>query len=213
MTRSFWAWLTKRSHQQTTRDRCRPLVELLESRELLAVGFHPNYVLIPHGGATPFGSSGPTGYTPAQIRQAYGFNQISFNGVAQIRVAPTTDRSAVRDSIGNLKLGERTAIGEAIYASLEAINSAVGGKQADKVPARIVLLSDGETTTGRPDSQAAAEAKKQRVAVSTIAFGTDTGTIQLSGEPIPTPVRVNRDALRRISDATGGTALGSGTTV
>jgi hypothetical protein len=44
---------------------------------------HPNFVLLSQpGGVTPFAGGGPTGYTPAQIRQAYGFNQISFNGVA-----------------------------------------------------------------------------------------------------------------------------------
>jgi hypothetical protein len=55
-------------------------VELLESRNLLSTGFQPTYVLIPHGGPTPFGTPGPTGYTPAQVRHAYGFDQISFNG-------------------------------------------------------------------------------------------------------------------------------------
>jgi hypothetical protein len=32
------------------------------------------------GVAVPLASSGPTGYTPAQIRAAYGFNQITFDG-------------------------------------------------------------------------------------------------------------------------------------
>ncbi|MCU1452431.1 MAG: von Willebrand factor type [Acidimicrobiales bacterium] len=132
---------------------------------------------------------------------------VSFNGVAQIRVGPTTDRQAVRDAVNGLKLGERTAIGEAIYASLEAIKSAPPGPKGEQVPARIVLLSDGETTTGRPDAQAAAEALNQKVPVSTIAFGTDTGTIQLQGEALPVNVRVNRDALRKIAEATNGTAF------
>ena len=58
------------------------MVELLESRDLLS-GASPTYVLLHHNGsATPFGSPGPTGTTPTQIRQAYGFNQISFNGAA-----------------------------------------------------------------------------------------------------------------------------------
>jgi hypothetical protein len=62
-------------------------VEPLEVRDLLSVslpGFAvPNYVA--HSAAndvTPLATSSPTGYTPAQIRQAYGFDQISFNGIA-----------------------------------------------------------------------------------------------------------------------------------
>jgi hypothetical protein len=80
MARSFFSWLT--------RGTVRPLnkknylfAELLESRDVPS-GFHTDHVVLPHSGATPFGSTGPTGTTPAQIKQAYGFNQISFNGLA-----------------------------------------------------------------------------------------------------------------------------------
>jgi len=132
---------------------------------------------------------------------------VTFNGAAQVRVPPTLDRAPLRDSIQSIQLGERTAIGEAIYASLDAIKAAPPGRKGVQVPARIVLMSDGETTTGRPDAQAAAEAKKQNVPVSTIAFGTDHGEIVVPGEPIPVRVAVNRDALARIAQATGGSAF------
>src|SRR5262249_3649407 len=60
----------------------RPLLELLESRDLPS-GLHPDYVLLTQGGgAHPLGSPGPTGTTPAQIRHAYGFDQVNFNGAA-----------------------------------------------------------------------------------------------------------------------------------
>ncbi len=55
-------------------------IESLESRELLS-GFFPTYVLQPQSGtAVPFATTSPTGHSPIQISQAYGFNQISFNG-------------------------------------------------------------------------------------------------------------------------------------
>ena len=84
MSRSFWGWLTRRSEQvRLTRNRTRLVVELLESRELLSATFAPDYLRLSRtGSATPLDSAGPTGTTLAQIRQAYGFNQISFNGVA-----------------------------------------------------------------------------------------------------------------------------------
>lgn len=136
---------------------------------------------------------------------------VTFNGVAQVRVAPTLDHGALEDAVRAIRLGERTAIGEAIYASLEAVKSAPPGPRGQPVPARIVLMSDGETTTGRPDAQAAAEAKRQRVPVSTIAFGTDHGEISVPGEILPVPVRVNPEALSRIADATGGRAFTAAT--
>ncbi len=132
---------------------------------------------------------------------------VTFNGVAQIRMTPTTDRVAVKQAIDGIQLGERTAIGEAIFASLDALKSAPPGPKGVPVPARIVLMSDGETTTGRPDAEGAAAAKKAHVPVSTIAFGTDHGTITVPDQAEPVDVSVNRDALDKIAAETGGTSF------
>ncbi len=136
---------------------------------------------------------------------------VTFNGVAQIRVPPTLDREELRAAVDQLRLGERTAIGEAIYASLEAIKSAPTASNGAKVPARIVLMSDGETTSGRPDAQAAAAAKKAKVPVSTISFGTPNGTIDLPGQDGPISVAVNPEALNKIANDTDGTAFTAAT--
>jgi Ca-activated chloride channel family protein len=132
---------------------------------------------------------------------------VSFNGEGTILVPPTTDRPQVRQAIDTLELDERTAIGEAIITSLDAIKlapQAEGDLENEEVPARIVLLSDGKTTVGRPDSVGAAAAKEAEVPVHTIALGTDHGVIYLPDEPVPVPVDVDREALRRIADETGG---------
>jgi Ca-activated chloride channel family protein len=142
---------------------------------------------------------------------------VSFNGSATVNVAPTTDRLAVKSSIDNLELAEKTAIGEAIFSSLDAIKLAPEAENEDeKVPARIVLMSDGSTTVGRPDAVAAREAKRQDVPVSTIAFGTDHGSITIanpngSGEMITQEVDVNTEALEDIADATDGKAFTAAT--
>ena len=65
-----------------------------------------------------------------------------------------------------------------------------------------MLLSDGATNAGRPNAEAAAAAKKKKVPVSTIAFGTDHGTVIVQEEVVPVPA--DRDALRKIADSTGG---------
>ena len=133
---------------------------------------------------------------------------VTFNGVAQVAVAPTQDRAQLHAAIGQLRLGERTAIGEAIFASLEAIRTTpTASTDGAKVPARIVLMSDGSTTVGRPDAQASEAARKAGVPVSTIAFGTPYGTIAIEGQPGEVPVAVNPDALARIAADTGGTAF------
>src|SRR5262249_34697198 len=89
MSSSFWGRLLPRSLARFTppgRKTRRPaeqrqlFLELLEVRDVPS-GLQPNHVLLPHdgGGATPFGSPGPTGTTPAKIRHAYGIDQITFS--------------------------------------------------------------------------------------------------------------------------------------
>jgi Ca-activated chloride channel homolog len=131
---------------------------------------------------------------------------VSFAGTATTLVPPTTDRSQVRSAIDNLDLAESTAIGEAIFTSLTAIEnyqSTVVTSGDELPPARIVLLSDGYNTVGRDDTQAVDAALAADVPVSTIAFGTDYGTLNLEGETVPVPV--DRATLEEIADATGGT--------
>ena len=126
---------------------------------------------------------------------------ITFANSVQVAVPPTHQRERVRNALANIELGPGTAIGEAIFASLSAIKSIPSDGRVTP-PARIVLLSDGETNAGRPNSLGVEAANRARVPVSTIAFGTDEGTILLDGEENAVPV--NREALREIARATDG---------
>ena len=132
---------------------------------------------------------------------------VTFNGVAQIKIPPTQDHDSLLAAIDQLRLGERTAIGEAIFASLEAIKTVPAAEDGVEIPARIVLMSDGSTTVGRTDAEASAAAKKAKVPVSTIAFGTAEGVIEIDGQPGPVSVAVNPAALEKIANDTGGTAF------
>jgi Ca-activated chloride channel family protein len=130
---------------------------------------------------------------------------VSFAGTATTLVTPTTDRDQVRTAIDNLDLAEATAIGEAVFTSLSAIENfqnSLDTPSEDLPPARIVLLSDGSNTVGRPATQAVDAANGAQVPISTIAFGTDYGSLDLNGETVPVPV--DRSALKQIADDTGG---------
>jgi Ca-activated chloride channel family protein len=139
-----------------------------------------------------------------QVPDTVNVGLVTFNGTATTRVAPTTDREAVEDAIEGVQLAEQTAIGEAIYTSLDALQSVPPAEHGSVAPAAIVVMSDGATTAGRPDDEAAEAAVELGVPVSTIAFGTDSGTISIPGEQARIPVPVDRDALEAIADATGG---------
>jgi Ca-activated chloride channel homolog len=140
-----------------------------------------------------------------QLPEEVNVGLVTFNGVARVAVSPGDDRAAVRSAIDQMELGRATAIGEAIFTSLDAIEAAPGAAGGEPAPARIVLMSDGETTVGRPDADAATAAAEQGVPVYTIAFGTSAGTIALpDGGQQAVPVLPG--PLRDIADTTNGQA-------
>jgi Ca-activated chloride channel family protein len=140
---------------------------------------------------------------------------VGFDSHARQLIAPTTNLQAVQRTIERAKLGQGTAIGEAVFLALDSIETAAnqletaadGPATGDKPAGTIVLLSDGETTDGRPNDEAATEAKQQGIAVNTIAFGTNGGyvTDPLTGERVNVPV--NESALAAVARSTGGQAL------
>ncbi|MCP3989102.1 MAG: VWA domain-containing protein [Actinomycetia bacterium] len=145
-----------------------------------------------------------------ELPETLNVGVVSFAGTAAVLVTPTQDRFPVVNAIENLRLAESTAIGEAIFTSLDALSNAPPDETGEPPPARIVLLSDGETTVGRPDELAVAAARDAEVPVSTIAFGTPGGFIiyddpQTAGiESDEIPVPVGEDNLRRIAESTDG---------
>ena len=89
---------------------------------------------------------------------------VSFGGSASVLVPPTVDRDTVKVAIDKLELQESTAIGEAVFTSLDAIGvfgQATTAKGDSPPPARIVLMSDGANNKGRSVEEAAAAAQKQ----------------------------------------------------
>ncbi|MFF5262960.1 VWA domain-containing protein [Actinomadura viridis] len=127
---------------------------------------------------------------------------VAFSGTAAVTVPPTTDRAAMRTGIDRLALGPRTAIGEGVIASLEAI-AAFGAQYGESAPpGRVVLLSDGTNTAGRTPVEAAERATRARIPVSTIAYGTPDGVFYQNGVAVPVPV--DGPALERLAQSTGG---------
>ncbi len=132
---------------------------------------------------------------------------VAFDSAAQQIISATDNRDAVRRVISRLEPGTGTAIGEAIFASLDTITTAAdaGGfdNENDNAVGTIILLSDGTTTTGRPDNEAAAAAQARGVKVNTIAFGTPDGTVVTpDGQTVPVPP--DEQALKNIADIARG---------
>jgi Ca-activated chloride channel homolog len=138
---------------------------------------------------------------PAGVRMGL----VAFDEAARVIIPPTTSKLALDRAIDRLSLGQGTAIGEAIYTSLDLLESDAPTDGEDSTSGSIVLMSDGDTTIGRSEGQAARDAERRGVKVSTVAFGTDHGTVVVDFMPVPVPV--DREALRDIADTTGGKAF------
>ncbi|MEM1334408.1 MAG: VWA domain-containing protein, partial [Actinomycetota bacterium] len=135
---------------------------------------------------------------------------ISFAGVVTTEVSPTLDRRVLRQRIDDLRLDLSTAIGDALSSASRLLVAAAdddGGRDTDLAPGAIVLLTDGETTVGRPTLEGAAEAAEVGIPVFTIAFGTQRGTVTdpVSGDLVPVPVRPAE--LIDVAELTGGQAF------
>jgi Ca-activated chloride channel family protein len=150
----------------------------------------------------------------ADLPSTFSVGIVSADATPEVIVAPSTDHAAVQVALDRLATSPGTALGEAIFTALASLPAGstpstapnqAGKSEADqaKAPAaRIVLLSDGKSTTGRSDEEAIAAARAAGVPVSTIAFGTDNASVESAGQTVQVPV--DASALRAIAEGTEG---------
>lgn len=158
---------------------------------------------------------------------------VSYGGTAHLVQAPTRNRENVFDAINSFRLQPGTSIGNGLVVALATIFpdrgievqqialsqrrnramslDAIEGQQAEfgEVPpgsygsAVVVLLSDGQNTTGVDPTDAADLAARLGVKVFTVGFGTHDGdTVTFGGWTIR--VRIDEPTLRRIAEVTRG---------
>jgi Ca-activated chloride channel family protein len=145
-----------------------------------------------------------------QMTPGINLGLIAYAGTATVLVSPTTNRDASKNAIDKLQVADRTATGEAIFTALQSISTvgAVIGGGDTPPPARIVLMSDGkETVPSNPDNPkgaftSARAAKDQGVPISTVAFGTQYGYVEMNGQR--TPVPVDDEMLKKIAQLSNG---------
>jgi Ca-activated chloride channel homolog len=160
-----------------------------------------------------------------QVEPSVEVGLVSFSGAVDVEVPPTLDRGRVYRAIERLELAEATAIGDALVVATRLLERAADDlddpDDADpddpdgldeRSPGVIVLLTDGETTVGRPTREGADAAAAAGIPVFTISFGTTDGAILDpggSGQLIPVPVRP--DEMRAVAELTGGASFEAAT--
>src|SRR5688500_5472843 len=127
---------------------------------------------------------------------------VAFDRSARMLAAPTTDHELVQREIAGLTLGPGTAAGEALIVALSAIEQAATAGETPNDGAAIVLLSDGVTTVGRPVVEVAEIAADRGIPISTIAFGTPDGIVEVQGNTIAVPS--DPDTMAAVAETTSG---------
>jgi Ca-activated chloride channel family protein len=158
---------------------------------------------------------------------------VSFAATASVVQPPTRNREDILAAIDRFQLQRGTAVGSGILVSLKTIfpdvefdlrgsnprddprgvpldKAGASGKAAPKtVPpgsytsAAIILLTDGQTTTGPNPIEAARMAADRGVRVFTVGIGTANGEI-LGSEGWSMRVRLDEESLKTIANVTHG---------
>jgi Ca-activated chloride channel family protein len=140
---------------------------------------------------------------------------VSFSTSPNVLVVPTQDRGVLQEGIDLLSPEAGTAIGDGLGVAVQVAQSSVGiarRSRDGRIPAAIVLLSDGAQTRGLLTPQQGAErAREAGIRVYTIALGTNHGTLGVGpfggygfGGNRRFPVRPDPATLAMIARVTGG---------
>jgi Ca-activated chloride channel homolog len=146
-----------------------------------------------------------------KLPDPYRVGLVTFSDFAVQDAAPSTDHGPTKDALERMVADGGTAMGDAISRGLRAARVPVprpDGNGTRVLPAAIVLLSDGANNAGalRPED-AAAEAKRLRIPIFTIALGTEEGVIVETnpfGFTRSRPVPPDKPTLRAVARITGG---------
>jgi len=136
---------------------------------------------------------------------------VTFADYAEQLVAPTTDHGAVESALERMVADGGTAMGDGLARGLQTAQTPVpteDGKGTRKLPAIIVLLSDGKNTLGvNSPLEVAEKARQARVPIYAIALGTERGEV-VQRDPFGftqhIPVPPDKETLREIATITGG---------
>jgi Ca-activated chloride channel family protein len=145
----------------------------------------------------------------ADLPEQFRLGLVSFGSTAEQQTAPTTDRAEVNVAVDRLRVKGATAMGDGLALGLKAAQVRVpdGSGGSQRLPAAIVLLSDGKNTRGenRP-LDVARQARKVRIPIYTIALGTQNGVLERpdpAGGTRQVPVPPDTQTLQEIARVTG----------
>jgi Ca-activated chloride channel family protein len=144
-----------------------------------------------------------------ELPETFRLGLVTFSDYAEQRAAPSTDRSAVRSALDQLTAVGGTAMTSGLQRGLEAARTPVpdaSGVGETRLPAAIVLLSDGKDTQGGDPVDVAVQARRYRIPIFAIALGThgEVEAVDQFGITRRIPVPPDTETLKEIARASSG---------
>jgi Ca-activated chloride channel homolog len=118
-----------------------------------------------------------------ELPETFRLGLVTFSDFAEQRAAPSTDRAAVSAALDRLTAVGGTAMGLGLERGLEAAMTPVAnedGTGTRRLPAVLVLLSDGKDTQGGVGPiEVAEKARRAGIPIYAIALGTPDGEVEV----------------------------------
>ncbi len=143
------------------------------------------------------------GQLPSTVR----LGAVTFSTVPDAVQGPVTDHAAARSIIGAQNADGGTNTGGALTLALQLL----AGSSRHHPPSAIVLLSDGAANLGPDPVTVAAQARRDRIPIYTVALGTAAGTLSSGPLTPPVPVPPDPELMRRIARTSGARAFSAQT--
>jgi Ca-activated chloride channel family protein len=126
---------------------------------------------------------------------------VSFSQGATLADPLSSNPDDAKRALNRLRANGGTAIGEGLNLALDELADRPSDSQGNRPPGVVVLLSDGESTDGRPVTDVAQRAQQSGVRVDTVGIGQRGGTTLLAAN---TRVGLDESSLKGIAQTTGG---------
>jgi Ca-activated chloride channel family protein len=146
-----------------------------------------------------------------ELPQPLRLGLVSFSDAPMVLVPPTTDRGTIKAGLEQLRAEGGTAMGLGLQRGLEIARTPVAnasGTGTQRLPAVLVLLSDGKDTVGGISPlEVAQQARAAGVKVYAIALGTPDGEVEVR-DPFGFTQRIrvppDTETLREVARISGG---------
>lgn len=167
------------------------------SKSMTATDVAPTRLAAAQKAAKEFVESAPEGYR---------IGLVTFDAETHTLASPTTDRAELLAAIDGLEAANGTAAGDGLKTSVDVLKAdatAKGATADDDTYRAVILLADGDSSTGTTLDQAADGAVDEDIPVFTIAYGTADATIVVDGKTMD--AGADPEAIAAVADKTGGT--------